>query len=62
MEAAMSVALTGLVFIPFTPPTPFETRVVGSKARPKTAPQAWAGPHGGFHDGQLAAASSNFQA
>ena len=52
----MQVALTELTFIPFTPRTPFETRVTGSKARSKTAPQAWTGPHGGWNYGQLAAA------
>ena len=40
----MRVALTGLFCIPFTPRTPFETCCLGSKARPKIAPQAWAGP------------------
>ncbi|KRO27232.1 hypothetical protein DY78_GL000203 [Lactiplantibacillus fabifermentans DSM 21115] len=59
MEAAMQVALTGLGCIPFTPRTPFETWVSGSKARAKTAPQAWTGPHGGWNYGQLAAASKH---
>ncbi|ETY73746.1 hypothetical protein LFAB_10820 [Lactiplantibacillus fabifermentans T30PCM01] len=53
----MSVALTGLVYIPFTPRTPFETWFSGSKARYKTASQAWTGPHGSWNYGQLAAAN-----
>ena len=52
----MRVALTGLGCIPFTPRTTFETRVIDSKARSKTAPQAWAVPHGEWNYGQLAAA------
>ena len=57
----MRVALTGLVFIPFTPRTPFETRVIGSKVRAETASQAWTGPHGGWNYGQLVAATTNFK-
>ncbi|ETY75527.1 hypothetical protein [Lactiplantibacillus fabifermentans] len=56
MEGAMQVALTGLVCIPFTPRTSFETGFLGSKARSKTAPQAWAVPHGDWNYGQLVAA------
>ncbi|KRO23217.1 hypothetical protein DY78_GL001815 [Lactiplantibacillus fabifermentans DSM 21115] len=37
------MALTG-VFGTFTPRTSFETCFLGSKARSKTASQAWAGP------------------
>lgn len=40
----MRVALTGLVCIPFTPRTLFETWISGSKAKSKTASQAWNGP------------------
>ena len=57
MEVAVRVALTGLGCIPFTPRTPFETWVLGSKARSKTASQAWTGPHGGWNYGQPAAAT-----
>ncbi|WP_235810650.1 hypothetical protein, partial [Lactiplantibacillus fabifermentans] len=39
----LKVALTGVV-CPFTPRTTFETWFVGSKARFKTASQAWTGP------------------
>ena len=52
----MQVALTGLVFIPFTPRTSFETWFVGSKAKFKTASQAWTGPYSGWNHGLLAAA------
>ncbi|ETY73421.1 hypothetical protein LFAB_12610 [Lactiplantibacillus fabifermentans T30PCM01] len=40
----MQVALTGLICIPFTPRTSFETCFLGSKAKVKTASQAWPGP------------------
>ncbi|KRO22273.1 hypothetical protein DY78_GL002110 [Lactiplantibacillus fabifermentans DSM 21115] len=39
----LKVALT-TVFWSFTPRTPFETWASGSKARSKTASQAWTGP------------------
>ncbi|ETY75357.1 hypothetical protein LFAB_02365 [Lactiplantibacillus fabifermentans T30PCM01] len=55
----MQVALTGLVFIPFTPRTSFETWVSSSKARSKTASQAWTGLHGGWNYGLPVAAKKS---